>query len=108
MLMFPYIGRKAWIATDVYETMCAVPVTIIPRRKSDLWELVELAPGKKPKYAVRWQICAEKKGEYGCSENHEDYYIDSKRDLYRSEARAMAAIRRMARRRQSRERRRRK
>ena len=110
-LFFPRVGRKAWIITDVYEELCAVPVTIIPREQSDLWELMEIVKGgKPPRYAVRWQICDGK--QMVCCirtmEYHEDYYLDSRRGLYRSEARARVALRRMKRKNDSYERWRRK
>ena len=63
-MLFPRIGRKAWILTDVYEKTCAVPVTVIPLEQSDLWELLAAAQGAaRPRYAVRWQVC-EGRDEY--------------------------------------------
>ena len=97
-MFFPRIGRKAWIITDVYEELRAVPVTIIPCERADLWELMELAKGgKPPRYAVRWRICTGEETVCGnaISEYHEDYFIDSRRHIYRSEARAREALHRI-------------
>ena len=93
-MLFPRIGRKAWILTDVYEKTCAVPVTVISLEQSDLWERLAAAQGAaRPRYAVRWQVCE------GRDEYHEDYYLDSRRGLYGSADRALAALRRMERKR---------
>ena len=97
-MFFPRVGRKGWIVTDVYEELCAIPVTIIPRERADLWELMEIAQGgEPPRYAVRWQICTGQEMVCGVptSEYHEDYFIFRRREVFRSYKRAERMARRL-------------
>ena len=96
-MFFPRVGRKGWIVTDVYEKLYAIPVTIIPREQADLWELMEIAQGAKPRYAVRWQICTGKEMVCGVptSEYHEDYFIFQRKKIFRSHKQAELVARRL-------------
>lgn len=72
MIDNPQIGGKCWIVTDIWETLCAVPVMIV--------DLGEAGHG----IVCRWQV----------AECHSEYYGDLKpEDLYSTQEAARAAIR---------------
>lgn len=71
MIENPQIGRQCWIITDIWETLCAVPVEIVA---------VEPAGGG---IVCRWHITEE---------YSEDYDGLKPEDLFSTEAAARAAI----------------
>ena len=59
MILFPKKGKEYWIVTDIYETFCAIPVTVIGKGG-----LFDYGNGAKGLFIVRWQISEEYTEEY--------------------------------------------
>lgn len=73
MVLFPRIGKLYWIVTDLYETFCAVPVTL--ERKGGLFDY---GNGGKGLFVGRWDLTPE----------YQEYYDASRRELFSTEAKA--------------------
>jgi len=71
MLKNPKVGMQCWIITDLWETFCAVPVTIIAENP------------ESGEFVCRWQITEE---------YSEDYEGRTPEDLYETERAAREAI----------------
>lgn len=62
MVLFPKKGGSYWIVTDIYETFCAIPVTLTGKGG-----LFDYGNGAKGLFLVRWQISEEYAEEYDAS-----------------------------------------
>lgn len=71
MLKNPKVGVQCWIITDIWETLCAVPVTIIAENP------------ESGEFVCRWQITEE---------YSEDYEGRTPEDLYETEQAAREEI----------------
>lgn len=82
MVLFPRKNKEYWIVTDLWETFCAIPVTLI--RKGGLFDY---GNGAKGLFIVRWQITkprSETGDAFGIEEGYAEEYDATRRELFKT------------------------
>lgn len=80
MVLFPRKNKEYWIVTDLWETFCAIPVTLISKGG-----LFDYGNGAKGLFIVRWYI----------SEEYTEEYDATRRELFKTYQQADAVARKL-------------